>query len=75
MNYKEKLIQSIREAGETVYLTVGFRWKNPTTMDKPLTPDEAVKWVRECAGFYALVELKQRNGKLCMNAYTTGDMY
>ena len=75
MNYKDKLIETIRKRNETVYLTVGFRWKNPTTMDKPMTPDEAVEWVQKSAGFYAKVELSDRNGRLCMNAYTTGDMW
>lgn len=74
VDYKEKLIERIKEHNDTVYLTIGFRWKNPTTMDKPMTVDEAIEWVLTMAGHYAKVELDVRQGKLCMNAYTTNDM-
>lgn len=75
IGYRDKLIESMEKRGETVYLTIGFRWKNPTTKDKPMKVKEAVDWVRNNAGKYARVELQERNGRLCLNAYTTGDMW
>lgn len=75
ISYKEKIIDQIKKHNSTVYLTIGFRWKNPTTMDKPMTSAEAVEWMRTASGHYAKIELEERQGKLCMNAYTTNDMW
>lgn len=73
--YEEQMIQQIKNRNETVYLTVGFRWKNPTTMDVPMTPDKAIEWIQTGTKYYALIELNDRQGKLCLNAYTANDMW
>ena len=74
-DYIDGLIKQVKQHNDTVYLTIGFRWKNPTTMDKPLTPAQAVEWLTKYAGKYALVELKESNGWLHLNAFTSGDMW
>ena len=75
MVYKDALIDEIKQRNETTYLTIGFRWKGPTTMDKPLSPSEAVEWVEQAYSKYALITLEERQKRLCMNAYTTNDMW
>lgn len=74
-DYKEKLQETIKKHNDTVYLTIGFRWKNPTVMDKPMTSEEAIEWVRTTAEHYAKVEIDVYQGKAYLNAYTTGDMW
>ena len=74
-NYKESLINSIKKHNETVYLTIGFRWKNPSVMDRPLEPKSAIDWINRMYGYYAKIELNDRDGKLHLNAYTQGDMW
>ena len=69
---RDTAIKEIRKRNETVYFTVGYRWKHPATLDKPLTPDEAVKVVER--GFYTF-ELEDRYGRFCLNGYTDGDMW
>lgn len=67
----------IREKNETVYLTIGFRWKHPTTMDHPMTPQQAIEWLETGAKHYAMVEAEEResDGAILLNAYTANDMW
>lgn len=69
---KDELIKAIKERNETVYFTVGYRWKSPTTLDKPLTPEEALAVV-ERGGY--LFQLRVDNGKFHLDAYTDSDMW
>ena len=69
---KSKLIQSIKEHNNTVYLTIGFRWKCPTTMDKPMTVKQAIEFVNNSNYF---MELNKRDGKLYLQCYTANDMW
>lgn len=73
IEYKERLIDQIKKHNSAVYLTVGFRRKNPTTMDKPMTSAEAIEWVRSSSGHYAKVELKERQGKRTLTLQTICD--
>ena len=71
-----KIIEYLKDCKETIYLTVGFRWKSPTTMDVPMTADEAIKYLEENRGHYALVELEiHKDNKHNLNCYTSNDMW
>lgn len=70
---KEEIIKRIKENGGTVYLTIGFRWKHPTTMDKPMTPEEAIDFVQRSGLFLEIDDRK--DGKFHLQAYTANDMW
>lgn len=71
---KSKLIHSIEDHNDTVYLTIGYRWKHPTTLDKPMTVRQAVDFVdKNYCGYF--MELDKRDGKLCLQCYTGNDMW
>lgn len=70
---KDEVIKRIKENGGTVYLTIGFRWKNPTTMDKPLTAEEAIKFVQSSGLFMEINDRK--DGKFHLDTYTANDMW
>ena len=69
---KSKLIQQIEENNDTVFLTIGFRYRNPATLDRPLTTEQAVRFVKESKYF---MELEERDGMLCLQCYTASDMW
>lgn len=68
---RSKLIQQIEETNDTVFLTIGFRYRNPTTLDRPLTTEQAVQFVKDSKYF---MELEERDGRLCLQCYTANDM-
>lgn len=69
---RNEILKKIEEHNDTVYLTIGYRWKNPTTLDKPMTVRQAAQFVKETGYF---MELKERDGKLCLQCYTANDMW
>lgn len=62
----------IREHGGTVYLTIGYRWKNPTTLDHPMSNEAAIEFV-EKGGYF--MELNKRGDRMCLQSYTANDMW
>jgi hypothetical protein len=69
---QKEAAERIKELNETVYLTIGYRWKCPNTLDKQLTAEEAVEFITRFHYFY---EIERKNGKLHLNAYTANDMF
>ena len=70
---KGNIIDWLKETNKDVYLTIGFRWKSPRTMDVHMVAEEAIKWLEKNAGEYALIELE--TGRNRLNCYTANDMW
>lgn len=68
-----KIVDRIQKHNGRVYLTVGFRWKHPTILDRPVSKEVAIK--EACSPHYALTELDEKDGKLYLTCYTANDMW
>ena len=72
-----KIIPYLKEYGRDrqVLMTIGWRFKNPTTKDVPMTTAEAIDYIEKNEKHYALVELDERHNMLFLNFYTANDMW
>lgn len=68
------IAEYIEKEKATVYLTIGFGYKNPTTHNKKMSPSEAIEWINKRGQRYWLELGMRDNGELHLNAYTDNDM-
>ena len=54
-----------------IYLTVGYRWKGPTTKDKVVTKEELQKTL----DWMACADVSVKEDKIEVNAFSVNDMY
>jgi len=67
------MIDRLLHTKKKILWTVGYRWKNPTTLDVPVTAERAAEIIK--CGFYALCELKEKEDCILLQCYTSNDMW
>lgn len=61
--------------GQPCELTIGLRYRNPTTCDKPMGMRELAELIRSTGGFYWWDVDEYDDGVLRANAYTGNDLF
>ena len=72
-NHRQMMIDRLLHTNKKILWTVGYRWKNPTTLDVPVTTEKAVEIIK--CGRYALCELEEKEDRMLLQCYTSNDMW
>lgn len=68
---RDKLIDFIKETTKPIKYTIGFKYKNPTTCEKQISKEEAIKIIRSDAW----IDATEREDFLDLQTYTSNDMF
>jgi len=68
---KQELKVFIEKTDKPIRYTYGFKYRNPTTRDVPVSKERALKIVDD----QSLLDAKELDGCLDLNAYSSNDMW
>ena len=68
---REKLIAFISETDKPIQYTYGLGYRHPTTHNKPISKDEAIR----IAKTQSLLDADEYEDRLHLNAYSSNDMW
>lgn len=68
---KEKLREFVRSTNKKILYTVGFKYRNPTTCEKPVTVEEALGIIER----ESLLDAREGNDYIELQAYSANDMF
>ena len=68
---KQELKDFINKTSKPIRYTYGFKYKSPTTMNEPVSKEKAL----EIVDSQALLDAKELDGCLDLNAYSENDMW
>lgn len=68
---REKAIQTVSESNKPCVYTLGFKYRNPTTRDVPISKDKAIEIIKK----ESLLDITEYEDRFDLNAYTSNDMW
>lgn len=68
---REDVVDFITRTDKKILYTVGYKWKNPTTRDVPVTKEYAI----ELFDKNKLITIKEKESVVDINVYTASDMW
>ncbi len=68
---RKKAIETIVNSNKPCLYTLGFKFKDPTTKNVPISKEDAIKIVST----ESLLDITEYEDKFDLNAYTSNDMW
>lgn len=68
---REKAIEVIKNTDKPCEYTYGYAYRNPTTHNKPISRDEAIRIVNE----ESLLDIDEFENRIHLNAFSSNDMW
>lgn len=68
---REKAKKIIAETAKPLKYTYGLSYRNPTTHNKPITKDEAIRIIEN----QSLLDIEDKGEYIHLNAYSSNDMW
>lgn len=69
----EQATELIRNTRKIILLTIGFRWKNPTVIDRLIPKETALALIN--SDNYPKFDIKEEQGTIYLNVFTYSDMW
>ena len=68
---REKAIEIISNSNKPCVYTFGFKYKNPTTRDVPISKEKAIEIIKK----ESLLDITEYEDRFDLNAYSGNDMW
>ena len=68
---REKAIEIITNSDKPCVYTFGFKYRNPTTRDVPISKEKAIEIIKK----ESLLDITEYEDKFDLNAYSGNDMW